>query len=125
MRSIAFSYHHYNGIRVYATCPGTVRTNLLNAKEWTTFPEDYFTPLSRIASTVEMLAEGGDMTDARGRTVKAGSDYGLAVEINGEKIYFRDQHEYCDDNMRKVIEATSMENQIARLEEHKAKQNGS
>ncbi|KAF7557047.1 hypothetical protein G7046_g6130 [Stylonectria norvegica] len=124
MRSIAVPYHQYSGIRVYAICPGTVRTNLLDSKEWSNFPAEYFTPLSRIASTVELLAEGGDLTDARGRTFKEGKNFGLAVEINGEKIYFRDKPEYCDDNMRKVIEATSMANQLERLEEHKAKQNG-
>lgn len=124
MRSIAFPYHHYNGIRVYATCPGTVKTNLLNDKEWTTFPDDYFTPISRIASTVEMLVEGGKMTDGYGKTVEDGSNYGLAVEINGENFYFREQHEYCDENMKKVIQATSMANQIARLEEYKTTHNG-
>ncbi|KAH6973747.1 hypothetical protein BKA56DRAFT_491940 [Ilyonectria sp. MPI-CAGE-AT-0026] len=124
MRAIAFPYYHSSGIRVYATCPGTVKTNLMNDKEWTAFPEEYFTPLSRIASTVEMLVEGGDMTDAWGRTVKDGEDYGLAVEINAEKFYFRDMPGFCDDSMRRVIEATSMENQLARLEEHKAKENG-
>lgn len=124
MRSIAFPYHHYNGIRVYATCPGTVKTNLLNSEEWTTFPEDYFTPISTIANTVEMLVNGGDMTDANGRTFKDGKNYGLAVECNGKNIYFRDQAEYCDEAMMKVIEATKMENQIARLEEYKAKHNG-
>ncbi|KAH7176356.1 3-beta-hydroxysteroid dehydrogenase [Dactylonectria macrodidyma] len=125
MRSIAFPYHHASGIRVYATCPGTVKTNLLNDKEWTTFPTEYFTPLSQIASTVAMLVEGGDMTDAWGRTVRAGDDYGLAVEINADRFYFRDGLEFCDDAMEVVIKATSMENQLARLEEHKAKQNGS
>lgn len=124
MRSIAFPYHHYNGIRVYATCPGTVKTNLLNENEWTTFPDDYFTPISRIASTVEMLVEGGRMTDAYGKTVEEGSNYGLAVEINGENFYFREQHGYCDENMKKVIEATSMANQIARLDEYKTTHNG-
>ncbi|KAJ3535091.1 hypothetical protein NM208_g7277 [Fusarium decemcellulare] len=120
MRSIAFPYYHSSGIRVYATCPGTVRTNLLNAKEWTSFPESYFTPLSTIASTVEMLAEGGEMTDAWGKIVRNGENWGLAVEINGDRIYFRDQMDFCDETMRVVIEATSMENQAARLEEHKA-----
>lgn len=124
MRSIAFPYHHSSGIRVYATCPGTVRTNLMNAEEWTTFPEEYFTPLSRIASAVEMLVEGGDMTDAWGRKVGDGENYGLAVEINADKFYFREMPDFCDESMRIVIEATSMENQLARLEEHKAKQNG-
>ncbi|KAK7425290.1 hypothetical protein QQZ08_008187 [Neonectria magnoliae] len=124
MRSIAFPYHHTSGIRVYATCPGTVRTNLMNADEWTTFPEAYFTPLSRVASAVEMLVEGGEMTDAWGRTVHEGENYGLAVEINAGDVYFRDGREFCDEAMRVVIGATSMENQLARLEEHKAKQNG-
>ncbi|KAK7419387.1 hypothetical protein QQX98_003339 [Neonectria punicea] len=124
MRSIAFPYHHTSGIRVYATCPGTVRTNLMNADEWTTFPEAYFTPISRVASAVEMLVEGGDMTDAWGRTVHEGENYGLAVEINADNVYFRDGTEFCDEAMRVVIGATSMENHLARLEEHKAQQNG-
>ncbi|KAM5347001.1 hypothetical protein ACJ41O_010006 [Fusarium nematophilum] len=119
MRSIAFPYYHTSGIRVYAICPGTVRTNLLNAQEWTSFPESYFTPLSRISSAVETLAGGGEMMDSWGRVVKEGENWGLAVEINGENVYFRDQVEFCDEAMRVVIEATSMENQAARLEEHK------
>ena len=113
MRSIAFPFHNDDGIRVYATCPGTVRTNLLNPKEWEAFPEEFFTPVESIASTVGMLVEGGDMTDAWGRKVPAGKDYGLAVEISGKNFYFRDQPEYCDDSMRHVMEATSMENQLA------------
>ncbi|KAF4975568.1 hypothetical protein FZEAL_7657 [Fusarium zealandicum] len=119
MRSIAYPYYHSSGIRVYATCPGTVRTNLLDAKEWTSFPESYFTPLSSITSAVEMLVQGGEMTDTRGRTVREGDDWGLAVEVNGENVYFRDQIEFCDEAMRVVIGSTSMENQEARLEEHK------
>ena len=62
-----------------------------------------------------MLVEGGKMTDAKGNTVEKGKDYGLAVEINGKNFYFRDQPEFCDETAAIVMEATSMENQLERL----------
>jgi NAD(P)-dependent dehydrogenase (short-subunit alcohol dehydrogenase family) len=110
-RSIAYSFFANDGIRVYATCPGTVRTNLLNSNEWTAFPDEFFTPVEKIASTVVMLLEGGDMEDSNGRKIPAAKAYGLAAEINGTRHYFRDPVDFCDDNMRQVMEATSMENQ--------------
>lgn len=108
MRSIAASFYETDGIRVYATLPGSVRTNFLSDSEWGSFPAEYFTPVEKIASTVGMLVEGGDMTDAWDRKVPAGQDYGLAVEINCDNIYFRDQPEYCDDIMRAVMGRTTV-----------------
>lgn len=107
MRSIAFPFHDTDGIRVYATCPGSVRTSFLSDEGWGEFPEGYFTPMETVTETVAMLVEGGDMTDAWGRKVAAGEDFGLAVEINGKNFYFRDQPEFCDDVMKSIMGRTS------------------
>lgn len=122
MRSIAPTLHQKDGIRCYAICPGTVRTNLLLASEWESFPASFFTPVSKIASTVVMLEKGGELRDSKGRVVQSGKDYGLAVEINGQNHYFRDQLPWCDDAMRQVMEATSVENQSKSFEEAKARE---
>ena len=115
MRSIAPPFYTSDGIRVYAICPGSVRTDFLNDQEWAMFPAELFTPMSTVATTVAMLLEGGDMTDAWGRKVVAGQDYGLAVEINRTNIYFRDPPEYCDDAMKATMEGSKMESQAERL----------
>lgn len=116
MRSIAWPYHHYDGIRCYAICPGTVETNLLNKEDWTSWPREYFTPISKIVSTVEMLVNGGDMKDSWGKEVKDGANFGLAVEVHMNNHYFREQPEYCDDAMKNLMISTGMEHQAKRLE---------
>jgi NAD(P)-dependent dehydrogenase (short-subunit alcohol dehydrogenase family) len=115
MRAVAFPFHHYDGIRTYAICPGTVRTNLLSGEEWKAFPEEYFTPTENVSSAVELLVEGGQLKDAWGRTVEHADSYGLAVEIIGSQIYFRDQPDYCNDAMKNILLATSMEYQVGRF----------
>lgn len=116
MRSVSFAFHHYDGIRTYAICPGTVRTNLLKQEEWDLWPESYLTPVSKIASTVDLLLEGGNLKDSTGKEVSEGSDTGLAVEVNGTNHYFRDPVEFCDEAMKVVMENTSLENHVKRLE---------
>lgn len=108
-RSVAKPFWRNDRIRVHCTCPGTVRTNLLDAQGWANFPEEYFTPVEKIVSTVLMLVDGGKMEDSKGVTVGADEAYGLAVEINGQNHYFRSQPDWCDDNMRAVMEATDVE----------------
>ncbi|KAF2093838.1 NAD(P)-binding protein [Rhizodiscina lignyota] len=112
MRSIAKYYFLHDGIRVNCICPGTVRTNLLDAQGWANFPEEYFTPVEKIVESVLMLVDGKDMTDAYGTKVEAGKGYGLAVEVNGKNHYFRKQHDYCDKQMESVMVATDVERQI-------------
>lgn len=112
MRSIAKTYYLKDHIRVYCICPGTVRTNLLDAQGWANFPSEYFTPVETIVQTVLMLVDGGEMSDAYGTKVAADKAYGLAVEVNGKNHYFRPQHEYCDDAMRAVMVATDVDNQM-------------
>ncbi|PGH14367.1 hypothetical protein AJ80_05957 [Polytolypa hystricis UAMH7299] len=98
--------------------PKQSRQNLLNSEEWKSFLEEYFKPLDFLTSTVALLVEGGEMTDAKGRKVTKGSDYGLTVEVNGRNFYFRDQVDYCDETAAFVMKATSVENQSARLDSY-------
>lgn len=123
MRSIAPTLKQKDGIRTHTICPGTVRTNLLLASEWEAFPASFFTPVSKIASTVVMLEQGGvELTDSKGVKVPAGRDYGLAVEICGENHYFREVLPWCDDAMRQVMEATSVERQMKSFEAAKERE---
>jgi NAD(P)-dependent dehydrogenase (short-subunit alcohol dehydrogenase family) len=120
-RAITVAYHH-EGIRTFATCPGTINTGLLSQEEWKSFPEEYFTPVETLVDAVVRLIDGGDIEDAKGRKVSGEDNWGLTVEVNGENFYFRDQAEFCDGNMEKMMAHTSMAKQLARLE--KGKGNG-
>jgi len=90
MRSIAGPYYAQDGIRVNATCPSAVQTNLLDAQGWSAFPKEYFTPMSAVVDTVLMLIDGGDWVDTKGVKVPKGKDWGVAVEISQNNQYFRD-----------------------------------
>jgi NAD(P)-dependent dehydrogenase (short-subunit alcohol dehydrogenase family) len=89
MRSIAKHYYFKDKIRVNCICPGTVRTNLIDQKAWSTFPDSYFTPVEKIVEVVLMLIDGGEMKDSTERALKQGEDWQRAVEINGKNHYFR------------------------------------
>ncbi|KAM0276017.1 hypothetical protein ACHAQH_007187 [Verticillium albo-atrum] len=115
MRSIAVSFYRVDGIRTYAICPGTVRTNLLSAERWGAFPEAYFTAVETVAARVGMLVEGGAMTDSSGRSIAKGEDFGLACEIAGDEFYWRDPVAYCNEATAKMMEATSMRVQLASM----------
>ncbi|KAF2186722.1 NAD(P)-binding protein [Zopfia rhizophila CBS 207.26] len=117
-RSLAFSYH-LEGIRTFAICPGTVKTNLMTGEEWESFPEQYFTPVSTVVDSVLTLVNGGDLEDATGKKVLADKAWGLTVEINGKNDYFREQLPPCDANMEAMMKFTSMGNQLARIEKAK------
>lgn len=121
MRSIAPWFYHKSGIRVNAICPGIVKTNLLSSKEWENFPEEYFTPVEKIADVVTMLVDGEDDGSGRGSVTgergekeidgEGGSGVlnGKAVEVSGRKHYYREMVEYCDEPMRAVMGATNIE----------------
>ncbi|KAH6663994.1 hypothetical protein F5X68DRAFT_106077, partial [Plectosphaerella plurivora] len=86
VRSVASPFQA-EGIRTYALCPGTVRTNLLSQSAWDTFPEEYLTPVETIVSTVQKLILGGEMEDGRGRKISRAENYGLAVEVFCQNFY--------------------------------------
>jgi NAD(P)-dependent dehydrogenase (short-subunit alcohol dehydrogenase family) len=117
-RAIAYSYK-LEGVRTYATAPGTVKTNLLTGEEWKAFPEQYFTPMSTLVDTVTKLVDGGDLEDSTGKKLKESEAFGLTVEVNGDNFYFRAPGPFCDSNMEAMMKFTSMENQLARIEKTK------
>jgi hypothetical protein len=79
-----------------AICPSAVRTNLLSEQAWQQFPQDYFVPLSKIVEVVLLLLDGDGKKDGKPLA-------GQTVELSGEKHYFRDQIEYCDEPMAKMM----------------------
>lgn len=123
-RAIAYSYH-LEGIRTYATAPGTIQTNLLTGEEWKSFPEHLFTPMSTLVRAVTHVLDGGDLEDSTGKTIRAEDAYGLTVEVNRDNFYFREKNKVCDAEMEAMMKHTSMENQLARIEKTKAEANGS
>ncbi|KAI0150417.1 hypothetical protein GGR57DRAFT_514332 [Xylariaceae sp. FL1272] len=78
------------GIRTYAICPGSVRTNFASKEMWDTYPQEYLTPMSKITETVEMLITGDRMEDSGGKTVDGHSNNGLVVEVFGTDTHFRE-----------------------------------
>ena len=117
-RAITDAYHH-EGIRTFVTCPGTIKTGLLNPEEWKRFPEEYFTPIETLVDAVLRLVDGGNMEDAAGKKVNGDNNWGLTVEVNGHNFYFREQTTFCDKNMEAMMEQTSMANQLAKIEKAK------
>jgi NAD(P)-dependent dehydrogenase (short-subunit alcohol dehydrogenase family) len=103
MRSIAKSYYYNDKIRVSCICPGSVRTNLLDDAGWSEFPPEYFSPVSKVASTVAMLLDGRSMVDSKEVTVEGEHKWGKAVEICATNHYFREQADYCDDIMQAMM----------------------
>lgn len=115
MRSIAPFFYHKAGIRVNAICPGVVKTNLLSSQEWANFPEEYFTPVEKIADVVCMLVDGKDDGSGQvGKEVEGGCETvkilnGRAVEVSGRNHYYRDMASYCDEAMVAVMGSTNIE----------------
>jgi short-subunit dehydrogenase len=116
-RAVAKHFYYYDKIRVNCICPGTVRTNLLDAQGWSQFPDSYFTPIEKIVEVVLMLLDGGEMKDSKGIVVKQGEDWMKSVEVNGTSHYFREMIPYCDKAMEEVMKATD----VAQLSESERK----
>lgn len=124
MRSIAPGFYE-QGVRVNAICPGTVKTNLLDATAWSTFPDDVFVPIEKISETVLMLIDGYDVggkpvegsTDGvngagSNGTAKGQKLYGKAVELSGTNHYYRDQPAYCDAHMQSCMLMTERQTYV-------------
>lgn len=102
MRSIAPMFHQ-DGIRTYAICPGSVRTNLLPKELWDAYPQEYLTQMEKVISTVESLIEGATFKDSWGQQFDK-STVSLAVEIFVNDVYFRGPSEPCNDGMRFILD---------------------
>jgi NAD(P)-dependent dehydrogenase (short-subunit alcohol dehydrogenase family) len=96
-RSIAKHFYLHDKIRANAILPGTMRTSLLSEEEWGAFADADWTPIEKVVEVVEMLLDEKE------------NHWGKAVEISGSNHYFREQADYCDEAMRKVMEATDVE----------------
>lgn len=117
-RAISVAYHH-EGIRTYATCPGTIKTGLMSNEEWKSFPEKYYTPIETLVDAVIKLVDGGDIEDAKGKKVAKKDNWGLTIEVSGDNFYLREQIDWSDMQMKEMMEFTSMTNQLARIEKTK------
>jgi NAD(P)-dependent dehydrogenase (short-subunit alcohol dehydrogenase family) len=94
-RSVAKHFWTHDKIRANAILPRTMRTALLSEKEWETFGDTSWTPVEKVVEVVKMLLEG--------------EEWGKTVEISGGKHYWREHADYCDEDMRRVMEATDVE----------------
>ncbi|KAI1503788.1 hypothetical protein F5X99DRAFT_374444 [Biscogniauxia marginata] len=103
MRSVAGPFYKNDGIRTYAICPGSVRTNLLGKDLWDAYPQQYLTSMENVTATVDALIRGGQMKDSDGQVVDLNSEHGLAAEIFVDDIYFRGPPGPCNDGMRFIM----------------------
>ncbi|KAI2621170.1 3-beta-hydroxysteroid dehydrogenase [Hypoxylon sp. NC1633] len=103
MRSVAPIFHTEDGIRTYAICPGSVRTNLLPKELWDAYPQEYLTQMEKVTSTIESLVYGTRLEDSWGQVFDK-SSVGLAIEIFVDDIYSRAPPDPCNDGMRFILE---------------------
>jgi NAD(P)-dependent dehydrogenase (short-subunit alcohol dehydrogenase family) len=93
MRSLAPELKKEN-IRVNCTLPGAVRTNLCDEDTWNGFDSDNFTTVKNIVDNVVRVLEDPTIT-------------GEAVEISKDKYYYRDQHDFCDEQQARTMGAAA------------------
>ncbi|KAI2620655.1 3-beta-hydroxysteroid dehydrogenase [Hypomontagnella submonticulosa] len=103
MRSVAPILYGEDGIRTYAICPGSVRTNLLAKELWDAYPQEYLTQMEKVTSTVESLVEGTPLEDSWGQKLDK-SSVGFAVEIFVDDVYFRGPPDACNDGMKFILD---------------------
>lgn len=106
MRSVAPIFYDENGVRTYAICPGSVRTNLLPKEAWDAYPQEYLTKMEKVTSTVESLVHGVSMSDSWGQKLE-NSTVGIAIEIFVDDVYFRKPPDPCNDGMSFILEHMS------------------
>ncbi|KAG8158594.1 hypothetical protein KVR01_011716 [Diaporthe batatas] len=113
MRSIAPVLRRTDGIRTGAVLPSIVKTPLMGPGMWETYPQHLFTPIETVVSAVEMLVSGGTMRDSTGKEVdtEQGAD-GVAVEVFMDKMFFREEPEPCNDDMKEVLYSLSYDRKM-------------
>lgn len=112
MRSIAPVLKRTDGIRACAILPSIVKTPLMGPGMWETYPPHLFTPIETVVSAVEMLVKGGPMRDSKGKEIDAEHADGLAVEIFMDQIFFREEPEPCNDDMKEVLYSLSYDKKM-------------
>lgn len=112
IRSIAPVLKRTDGIRACAVLPSIVKTPLMGPGMWETYPQHLFTPIETVVSAVEMLIGGGTMRDSKGKELDSQDTHGLAVEVFTDKIFFREEPEPCNDDMREVLYSLSYDRKI-------------
>ncbi|KAI9753653.1 MAG: Deoxyuridine 5'-triphosphate nucleotidohydrolase [Chaenotheca gracillima] len=90
MRSLAYVYSK-RGIRVNATCPGLVRTNILSKEVMDTFPPEIMTGLDTVVGAVVSLIEDGKRN-------------GEVVEVSGSNTYVKEMLKAPDEVMQKLMD---------------------
>ncbi|KAI2465875.1 15-hydroxyprostaglandin dehydrogenase [Annulohypoxylon bovei var. microspora] len=103
MRSVAPLFYDEDGIRTYAICPGSVRTNLLPKELWDAYPQEYLTQMDKVTSTLESLVDGAQLQDSWGQKFEK-SRIGLVIEIFVDDVYFRGSPDPCNDGMGFILE---------------------
>lgn len=90
VRSSAPVFQEEN-IRVNCVCPAFVPTNLPPAALLNAMPSEHLTPLSTIVRAFDNFARDATLS-------------GKVAECSLEKIYYREQVDYCDESSRWVGE---------------------
>ncbi|KAF3061961.1 15-hydroxyprostaglandin dehydrogenase [NAD(+)] [Daldinia childiae] len=103
MRSVAPIFYEEDGIRTYAICPGSVRTNILPKELWDAYPQEYLTQMQKVTTTIESLIQGTKFSDSWGQNFEE-SSIGLVVEIFVDDVYFRGPPSPCNDGMKSIFE---------------------
>ncbi|KAI1482347.1 3-beta-hydroxysteroid dehydrogenase [Daldinia eschscholtzii] len=103
MRSVAPIFYQEDGIRTYAICPASVRTNLLPKELWDAYPQEYLTQMEKVTSTVESLVYGSKFEDSWGQKFDKFT-VGLVIEIFVDDVYFRGPPSPCNDAMKFILE---------------------
>ncbi|KAJ0119955.1 3-beta-hydroxysteroid dehydrogenase [Diaporthe amygdali] len=112
MRSIAPVLKRNDGIRACAILPSIVKTPLMGPGMWETYPQHLFTPIETVVSAVEMLVQGRPMRDSTGKETDSEQSEGLAVEVFMDQIFFREEPEPCNSDMKEVLYSLSYEKKL-------------
>lgn len=95
-RAISAIFFKELGIRVNTLCPGNVRTNLFEAKEWDVFDKQEWIEVSQIVKIVELM-----LFDE--------SKNGAIIEVAPKEHYIIETPAYKSDNVRLTLEHPKVE----------------
>lgn len=90
-RAISSIFYGDYGIRVNALCPGNVRTNLFNAKEWDLFDKQEWIEVAQIVKIVELMLFDKSLQ-------------GAVIEAAPKDYYIIPTPAYKDENVRLTLE---------------------